>query len=83
MPGRGIMNNVEVFTRKPCPYYACVDGKDTENRKSNKTFEECETCNGKGYIESWENLKDLLSCMINIGGQYEGYSRDGRNGGIE
>lgn len=59
---------VEVLTRKLCDYFDCVEGKDLGRRKSNKTYEKCEACNGKGYIEEWVDVAMLLRDSINFGG---------------
>lgn len=60
---------MEVLTREKCVYFDCDEGKDTGKRKSNKTFEKCEVCNGKGYIEKWMDVGDVARSVIFIGGR--------------
>lgn len=59
--------SVQVLTRKTCEYFDCSEGKDIGRRKSNKTYEKCESCDGKGYIEEWVDVAALLRDSINFG----------------
>lgn len=70
MPGRGRVNRIQVCIRKPCDYYECDDGKvyaHTTLGRSTTKFVECDACKGKGYVEEWVELKELLQKFINIG----------------
>jgi hypothetical protein len=43
---------IEVWVRRPCPYFACVDGFDGARP--------CPTCHGEQFITEWVSLADLL-----------------------
>lgn len=59
---------VQVLTRTLCSDIDCHNGKDLGRKKRNNTYEDCESCSGKGYIEEWIDLSTLLNNAITFNG---------------
>ena len=55
---------MKVKVQRRCPHYACVFGTDTTS-KTKRT--PCETCNGIGVVEEWEDLRDIIREVLKAG----------------
>ena len=61
------MEDVKFLVRRPCPYYACVSGKDGDVKHvGDELSEPCPTCNGVAYIEEWESAKAVLREILGL-----------------
>ena len=51
---------MEIWVRRPCPYYACMKGLDGNVSIGNKPTQPCPICHGEQFITEWVSLADLL-----------------------
>lgn len=53
----------EVLTRRPCDVQECKHGRIIFDAKRN-VWDHCSNCKGKGYVESWMDLRELIKDIM-------------------